>query len=194
MEFTLDYGSLAKKLERLELESSGSGASPQVYGQLLAIYLLFNDKISAKFLWKRIPDHIKAENNELSLIWQVGKLMWKKNYSEIYATINSCPVWPNHLKNIMKLIVDTTRKRVINLISAGYHNIKIEDVSKLLGQTEEETIQKLESGWIYNSDTRDITIMTKRDKTDQLGHLNANIGTDLLTKLTDYIVFLESDK
>lgn len=43
MDFTLDYASLAKKLECQELESSTGRASPQVYGQLLAIYLLFND-------------------------------------------------------------------------------------------------------------------------------------------------------
>ena len=42
MEFTLDYASLAKKLECQELESQ-SQVSAQVYGQLLAIYLLFND-------------------------------------------------------------------------------------------------------------------------------------------------------
>lgn len=43
MEFTLDYASLAKKLECQELESPNGTASAQVYGQLLAIYLLFND-------------------------------------------------------------------------------------------------------------------------------------------------------
>lgn len=43
MEFRLDYASLAKKLECQELESPNGTASAQVYGQLLAIYLLFND-------------------------------------------------------------------------------------------------------------------------------------------------------
>ncbi|KAH8034927.1 hypothetical protein HPB51_003490 [Rhipicephalus microplus] len=36
-------------------------ASPQAYGQLLAIYLLQNDLPNAKFLWKRIPQEIKQK-------------------------------------------------------------------------------------------------------------------------------------
>jgi COP9 signalosome complex subunit 8 len=43
MDLTPDYTRLVAELERQELQSIGGMASPQVYGQLLAIYLLIND-------------------------------------------------------------------------------------------------------------------------------------------------------
>lgn len=43
MDMTVDYARLINDLERQELEASGGVPSPQVAGQLLAIYLLTND-------------------------------------------------------------------------------------------------------------------------------------------------------
>lgn len=162
MESTLaytHYASLSKVLEGQELESAGSQTSPQVYGQLLAIYLLFNDLTSAKFLWKRIPDRIKAANGELSTIWAVGKLMWARNYAEIYRTIDSIPIWPNHLKNIMKLITQSTRKRVIELISKAYSSISLANASQLLALDKDETLSLAGTlNWQYESDSGFLTI------------------------------------
>lgn len=137
----MDYASLAKKLENQELESSTGQASPQVYSQLLAIYLYLNDLTSAKFLWKRIPQDIKKANEELSTIWLVGKLMWKKNYSEIHSVISSNPSWPNHLKNIMNLISESIRERSIALINKAYSIISVADVANLLNLSKEETLR-----------------------------------------------------
>jgi COP9 signalosome complex subunit 8 len=210
-DFTFDYASLSKVLEGQELESPTGQTSPQVYGQLLAIYLLFNDLTSAKFLWKRIPDDVKAANNELSVIWSVGKLMWKKNYSEIYQTIDSIPVWPNHLKNIMKLISESTRQRVIELISKAYSSISLNDASQLLGLNNDETLKVAEkSNWLHE----DGFLTINQQQCDHLGISNnqqqserqqkqqgkagpvlgLDNGTELLEKLTEYIIFLESTK
>lgn len=198
MEFTLDYASLAKKLECQELESPTGQASPQVYGQLLAIYLLFNDLTSARFLWKRIPAEIKEQHNELSIIWLVGKYMWKRNYSEIYAVINSCPTWPNHLKNIMNLILESTRERAKELIAKAYSTILISDASKLLGLSHDDTLVLANNmNWTFEAETGYLLI----NKSDQNGSRNKNMngtnlgvdkGIELLEKLTDYIVFLEN--
>ena len=195
MEFTLDYASLAKTLERQELESPTGRASPQVYGQLLAIYLLFNDLASAKFLWKRIPNDIKEANTELSIIWLVGKHMWKKNYSDIYAVIESYPAWPNHLKKIMKIILDSTRQRATNLIIKAYSTIQLSDASKLLGLSDADTIELAKQlGWIYEAETNYLSIQkqSQPDKKNGSQVPSLDNGTELLEKLTDYIMFLES--
>lgn len=200
MEFTLDYASLAKKLESQELESANGKASGQVYGQLLAIYLLFNDLTSAKFLWKRIPQEIKESNNELAIIWTVGKLMLKKNYSEIYATIKSFPSWPNHLKNIMRLILESTQQRVTNLINRAYSSISLSTATRILGLSNEDTLMLAQSqGWTYEhdsgylitnqSDTKNKSMVGPKGSQAVLGLDN---GTELLEKLTDYIMFLDS--
>lgn len=196
MEFALDYASLAKKLESQELESPSGQASPQVYGQLLAIYLLFNDLTSAKFLWKRIPNEIKDENSELSIIWTVGKLMWKKNYAEIYAVINSCSSWPNHLKNIMNLIYESTRERATNLISRAYSSINISDAARLLGLSQQDTISLASKlNWTYEERTGYLLInksdANQKETSNNNSVLGLDNGAELLDKLTDYIMFLE---
>lgn len=194
MEFTLDYASLAKKLENQELESTAGRASPQVYGQLLAIYILFNDLTSAKLLWKRIPDEIKQENVELSVIWSVGRYMWKKEYPEIYKAIGSCPLWPNHLKNIMNLIIETTRKRAEELITKAYSTVRLTQVANLLGLTEEQTPQFVASRkWVYETDTGFVVINKNLDL-ESRNPTKAVIENcpELLEKLTDYILFLEN--
>jgi COP9 signalosome complex subunit 8 len=43
MDYSFDYAMMATDLERQELQSDGGITSPQMYGQLLAIYLLTND-------------------------------------------------------------------------------------------------------------------------------------------------------
>ncbi|KAK2140676.1 hypothetical protein LSH36_1280g00103 [Paralvinella palmiformis] len=53
VEEAIDYVKLGKELEEQEVESPGGVATAQVYGQLLAIYLLQNDMPNAKFLWKK---------------------------------------------------------------------------------------------------------------------------------------------
>lgn len=194
MEFTLDYASLAKKLEVQELESPSGRASPQVYGQLLAIYLLFNDLISAKFLWKRIPAEIKKENEELSIIWHVGRSMWKKDYPEIYGVIRSCPAWPNHLKNIMNLILETTRRRAERLITKAYSTIHINQASRLLGLSHEETSRWVAAqNWTLEEETGFINVnknTTSDSKVPPMAVIENR--SELLEKLTDYIMFLES--
>lgn len=195
MEFTLDYASLAKTLELQELESPTGRASSQVYGQLLAIYLLFNDLTSAKFLWKRIPNDVKEANNELSVIWLVGKHMWSKNYPDIYAVINAYPAWPNHLKKIMKIILDSTRQRATNLIIKAYSTIQLSDASKLLGLPDVDTlVLAKQQDWTFDPESNYLSIPKplQLDKKNVSQVPSLDNGTELLEKLTDYIMFLES--
>lgn len=158
-------------------------------------YVNTTSSTSAKFLWKRIPDEVKEENGELSIIWTVGKMMWKKNYAEIYRVINSCPTWPNHLKNIMNLIFESTRERVTNLILRAYSSISIADASRLLGLSLEDTLSLANKlNWTYEEQTGYLLIK-KEGATSKDSSNNAVLGLDngaeLLDKLTDYIMFLE---
>lgn len=164
---------------------------------------------SAKFLWKRLPKDIKESDRELGIIWTVGKHMWKRNYSEIYGVINSCPNWPNHLKKIMNLILELTRQRATALIMKSYSSITLDNACALLGLSRDETLElAAKLNWTYDRDSQYIMI----DKSDYAGYmsnidsrlagLSANgkiqkvigpeSGTELLDKLTDYVIFLES--
>lgn len=122
--------------------------------------------------------------------------MWKKNYSEIYNTINSFPSWPNHLKNIMNLISETIRQRVTTLISKAYSTISLTDASNLLGLSREDVL-KLASQlkWTYEEDTGYILVPDPTDssnKNKNLTVLSLDNGAKLLEKLSNYILFLEN--
>lgn len=43
---------------------------------------------NAKFLWKRIPQSVKAKSPELAQIWQVGQKMWLKDWPSVYIALN----------------------------------------------------------------------------------------------------------
>uniref|UniRef100_A0A0C9S0W8 Putative cop9 signalosome subunit csn8 n=1 Tax=Amblyomma americanum TaxID=6943 RepID=A0A0C9S0W8_AMBAM len=95
-----EYSKLAADLEQQELEAADGIASPQTYGQLLAIYLLQNDLPNAKFLWKRIPQEIKQSHPELGNIWKVGQALWYKDFPAIYTGL--AQEWPDDIKPIMQ--------------------------------------------------------------------------------------------
>jgi len=98
----------------------------------------------------------------------------------------------------MNLIVESTRKRVISLITKAYSTIHISDAAKLLGLSTEETLLLAErSSWSFEGETGYLLIR----KPESIVSINAGKegailgpenGTELLEKLTDYILFLES--
>ncbi|KFM73086.1 hypothetical protein X975_17624, partial [Stegodyphus mimosarum] len=139
------YSRMAADLEKQELEAPEGVASPQLYGQLLAIYLLQNDLPNAKYLWKRIPRNIKEENPELGKIWVVGQKLWQC-HSSVYLALEED--WPDHIKPILSAIVDITRSRALRLIAKAYSSISVEKVASFLGMSAEDCVEGLSSlGW-----------------------------------------------
>lgn len=76
---------------------------PQVYTQLLAVYLYQYDLCNAKYLWKRIPNSVKFGNVELQNIWKVGKKMWQRDFLGIYVALNE--QWSNDIAEIMEKLL-----------------------------------------------------------------------------------------
>lgn len=70
-------------LEEQELDSPHGQLTAELYTEFLGLYLLTNDIINAKLLWKRIPSNIKLSHDELKAVWEVGKCAWKHDYSGI---------------------------------------------------------------------------------------------------------------
>ena len=68
-------------IEDQELDSQLGLLTAELYTEFLGLYLLTNDNINAKLLWKRIPENIKLTHNELKALWEVGKCAWKHDYS-----------------------------------------------------------------------------------------------------------------
>ncbi|XP_010595903.1 COP9 signalosome complex subunit 8 isoform X2 [Loxodonta africana] len=99
-ESAFSFKKLLDQCENQELEAPGGIATAPVYGQLLALYLLYNDMNNARYLWKRIPPAIKSANSELGGIWSVGQRIWQRDFPGIYTTINAHQ-WSETVQPIM---------------------------------------------------------------------------------------------
>ncbi|XP_060978524.1 COP9 signalosome complex subunit 8 isoform X3 [Dama dama] len=102
-ESSFSFKKLLDQCENQELEAPGGIATPPVYGQLLALYLLHNDMNNARYLWKRIPPAIKSANSELGAIWSVGQRIWQRDFPGIYSTINAHQ-WSEAVQPIMEAL------------------------------------------------------------------------------------------
>uniref|UniRef100_A0A8C5NY93 CSN8/PSMD8/EIF3K domain-containing protein n=1 Tax=Jaculus jaculus TaxID=51337 RepID=A0A8C5NY93_JACJA len=102
-ESAFSFKKLLDQCESQELEAPGGIATPPVYGQLLALYLLHNDMNNARYLWKRIPPAIKSANSELGGIWSVGQRIWQRDFPGIYSTI-SAHQWSETVQPIMEAL------------------------------------------------------------------------------------------
>ncbi|KTG36047.1 hypothetical protein cypCar_00022257 [Cyprinus carpio] len=94
---------LLLQFETQELEAPGGIATPQVYSQLLVLYLLNNDMNNARYLWKRIPQAIKTANPELAAIWAVGQRIWQRDFPGIYTAIDAYQ-WSESILPVMEAL------------------------------------------------------------------------------------------
>ncbi|GLD51471.1 COP9 signalosome complex subunit 8 isoform X2 [Lates japonicus] len=98
-----NFDKLLEQCEAQELEAPGGIATPQVYAQLLALYLLHNDMNNARYLWKRIPQAIKSANPELTAIWAVGQRIWQRDFPGIYTAIAAYQ-WTENILPVMEAL------------------------------------------------------------------------------------------
>lgn len=158
-----------------------------VFSQLFIIFLsLFS--LEARLLWKRIPSDIKNENVELQKVWNIGKQFFTRDLFSIQPSIDR-EEWPDYLVEMMEHLRDETVERVINLISAVYSCIHINDIVSALHLSLNESIEKVNSlGWRYTpQDGFVYPVKLEKDN---------NVEQDFdqsLANLTKYVAFLESN-
>ncbi|KAM8933770.1 COP9 signalosome complex subunit 8 isoform 2-T2 [Pelodytes ibericus] len=183
----VSFQRLMEQFEEQELEAPGGIATPQVYSQLLALYLLHNDMNNARYLWKRIPPSIRSANAELAGIWEVGQRIWQREFPGIYASIAAYQ-WSENIQPIMEAVRDATRRRAFGLVSQAYTSISADDFAAFVGLSVEEAVKGvLEQGWQADSATR--MVMPKKPDSAPLSLIP---NEQQLARLTDYVAFLEN--
>ncbi|KAF2359502.1 CSN8/PSMD8/EIF3K [Trinorchestia longiramus] len=177
---------LAATLESQELDAPNGVPPDAVYEKLLAIYLLQNDIISAKLLWKRIPVSVKQRCPELERVWAVGRELYTRDRAAVFAVLTSTQ-WGPTVAPIMAAVTEAYRERTIELIANAYSSIGVDDVSRLLGLERTAALQKAQSlGWQIDEATQ--MILPKPFTKDRVNHMPSE---KQLERLTEYISFLE---
>ncbi|XP_041374934.1 COP9 signalosome complex subunit 8-like [Gigantopelta aegis] len=186
LEEHVNFVHLLNDLENQELEAPSGVATAQVYGQLLTLYLLFNDTCNAKLVWKRTPAQLKSSNPELALIWAIGQKMIQREYPAVYDTIKK--EWPDYLKPFMTAMLETTRKRAFDLIGLAYASINVDVLAPFVGLPASEAVQTAVSkGWKIDAKSQVVT-----PKKPDPPPSPPMISEHQLAVLTDYVSFLEN--
>lgn len=112
----------------------------ETYSRLLMVYLIKNNLISAKFLWKRIPINVKQSYPELGKIWQIGQCLWKKQYEQAYLIVSNGE-WSSLISPLMTKLSESQQQRMVNLIQRAYATISLTKFGHLIGKREEDAAQ-----------------------------------------------------
>ncbi|XP_060040110.1 COP9 signalosome complex subunit 8 [Erinaceus europaeus] len=202
-EGAFSFRKLLDQCESQELEAPGGVATPPLYAQLLALYLLHKDTNNARYLWKRIPPAIKSANSELGAIWSVGQRIWQRDFPGVYSTIGAHQ-WSETVQPIMDALRDATRRRALALVSQAYTSILADDFAAFVGLPVEDAVKGvLEQGWRADSTTRMVVpkkpvagaleaAMSRFTPLAEPGPLPAIPNEQQLARLTDYVAFLEN--
>ncbi|BHF72219.1 COP9 signalosome complex subunit 8 [Sparganum proliferum] len=148
-----------RELEAFELTMDPNNFSPagdlstpgEFYMQLLCLYLRQLDLMNAKFLWKRIPSAIKANDTNLKTIWELAVLLLKKQYPQCLSlaqTLLSHPDLPANMRHHVESIFISLRAYILDLVCSAFSTISLTKLSDLLRSSPEDSASLLTArGW-----------------------------------------------
>lgn len=186
----VDYSARLAELEAQELQAEDE-PSEKLYAQLLALYILTDDLISAKFLWKRIPLSTK-EDEDLKSIWSIAVNLIKRTIPPVYFLIREHN-WPPHVKTIMSRIAERVRDQQVSLISQAYSDIRLDGLMRLTGAGSEEEAVNLVTrlGWSLDDGSKTVSPGPDNRSPGSLEE-DREMSQEQLQKLTEYVAFLEN--
>jgi COP9 signalosome complex subunit 8 len=109
--------------------------------------------MKAKFLWKRLPTHLKSENSELYRLWQIARCLIQRKYAQAFEIANqykqSNQNWQNkELTNLFDYLIEKSKERLFLLVNVAYSSISIRELALNLGLSPEETTKIAQNqGW-----------------------------------------------
>jgi len=142
-----EFTEMLGKLEEEEIMCSSGIPSDEVYEKMLALYLLKNDTIQAKLLWKRIPAAAKTRSADLGKLWEVGKLMYERKRSLLGKQLAKGG-WGGAVAPLMAALNAKHTEQTLALVAKAYQSIGFTDLTDLLNMSVDEMVERVSSlGW-----------------------------------------------
>ncbi|XP_030376656.1 COP9 signalosome complex subunit 8 [Scaptodrosophila lebanonensis] len=180
------YQELMEKLENDELEQIGLG--PEVYAQLLAIYLYQSELSKAKLLWMRMSDNLKnkEENKELTQLHLLTVALQKNDSSDFFDYIKF--EWSENVKPIVEDLLAKQREELFTLMGTAYASIYEQNLLEMTQMSAEELKSACAAlNWTQEQDGDQVIILPIPKET-----VSSVAGDDQLLKLTEFVSFLEN--
>ncbi|XP_017484605.1 PREDICTED: COP9 signalosome complex subunit 8-like isoform X2 [Rhagoletis zephyria] len=179
---------IMKCMESYSYSALYTNIDAESYTQLLAVYL-FQDKLAdAKFLWKRIPQALKKDSNELQRLNVVMSTLIVNNPTDFFKQVDY--PWSINIKLIMDDLIERVRQDVLTLVGQAYISIFEQELIQLTRLPQQDLKRVcVAMEWKYENDGQKAVIIPKNS--EPMTKLNAS-SEDLLLKLTDFVSFLEN--
>jgi len=181
-----EYTEMLEKLEEEELMTSSGVASDEVYEKMLALYLLKNDTLQARLLWKRIPAAAKSRSSDLPQLWEVGALMHARERAGVQRRLNAGG-WGGAAAPLMAALRDRHRAATLTLVARAYHSVGVDDVARLTDMSAEQVVETATGlGWKVEHASGMLAPHTPPAAPTPAMH-----SSKQLHRLTQYVSFLE---
>lgn len=122
--------------------------------------------MQAKFLWKRVPPGLKANQSELSKLWCLAQCFIQRKYSDAFELANQMKA-SNHmftspeLDQLVDSLIEKSKERLFDLIILAYSSISIKDMADLLRMSAEDTV-KIALGQAWELDETRMFLMPRK--------------------------------
>ena len=114
--------------------------------------------MKAKFLWKRIPIHLKQDTtSELNRLWLLAQFLIQRKYAQAFDMVNRYKSanqnWQHQeLTNLVDFLIEKSKERFFQLVNVAYSSISIQEFAINLGLTVEETTRiAITQGWTLDN-------------------------------------------
>ncbi|XP_005190089.1 COP9 signalosome complex subunit 8 [Musca domestica] len=170
------YQDLILDLERQELEAQDPSSA--LYIKLFACYLVENKLHDAKFLWKRLPQTLCKENEDLKALHVILRSLLANNILELLQHIER--EWPEDIKPIMEDLLRTTEQNIIGTVQNAYTSIVKKNLIDAI-----DAYQKHMNGTSLSDDNSSSYCVSRNA-------MSVVSSEHQLSKLTGFVSFLEN--
>ncbi|CAL5227277.1 g10208 [Coccomyxa viridis] len=181
------YEEVAPQLDEEEVKSATqdtlSGNWPVVIHLLGHLY---NGRLSdARFLWKRIPDQRKSQDEELAVALRLLQMMWNKEYQGVWQVL-ALPSWAPQSQPLVKALTSRIRSHNLQLVTRSYTTISAPKLAMMLGIPQAEVAQVAhKEGWTMDPNTGLCQVKPPQVPDQERANLKH------LENLTEYLMHLE---
>jgi len=138
LNFKRNFKEILGITEDFELDACNQDIKPFYTVQLLT-YLIVDDLVSARFLWKRIPQEIKKTDAELYAAWGIGQRLWTQDYAATYVAFRSH--WSPLNATLAEILEEKFRERTFAVISKAYSIVSEKSLALYLGLSVDEAVR-----------------------------------------------------
>ena len=107
----------------------------------LMAYYIANDRLNARYLWKRTPIDLK-ENAEVAAAWEVGKAMWARDSGRVHAALDAF-AWSDPLVSaLVPALKENIRARTLKLLATAYSSLSVDAAKTHLGVDTDDCLKR----------------------------------------------------